>query len=684
MKKIYFLMIATLFASTIQAQSFSDDFEGYSDGDYVGEESSEWTTWSGATGGAEDTQVSTDEAHSGSNSIYFSSTDDGGGPQDVVLPFGGAHSLGQFNFESWFYIESGHGAYFNFQGEETIGSVWALSCYMMDTGDFIIDNESAQVTVNTVPFDEWFKLNINISLTTNVWEIYKNDELIASFANSFNQVASIDIFPLNQAANGGNSQSSFYIDDISYELIPYELGELNAAVLSANTNLIGLAGAERDVVASVKNLGLNEITSLELDYSYDGNTSTLEVEGLSIGSLEEQEFTFEDMITLVEGANDLVVTVSNVNNTGMDDEDPSDDAKTITLDPVVPADGKVVVCEEATGTWCPWCVRGTVMMERATNAFGDLFAGIAVHNADPMTIAEYDGPLATVNGFSGYPGATVERNTFIDPSGINTQFLEKVVVEPAAVLVNGATYDAGTSTLEVSITAEFSEDISGDWRMACVLTENGVTGTTSDYDQANAYAGGGFGEMGGFEDLPSPVPASDMVYDHVARAISPSFGGWQGSFPASVSAGESHTVNFTFILDDTWNYDEIHIVGMLIESNSLINNGSSTSISDAISNGYVDGTDVVGIEQFGFTPGSLQVYPNPANDYAQITFSNEKPENVSLQVIDYTGKVVMEKDYGVLTGANTLPMNLSNLASGIYMIQVQIGQTIETSQLIVD
>ena len=121
MKKLYTLSLM-LFISVafINAQSsFSDDFESYSVGDKVGTVSSEWTTWSGATGGNEDATVTDNQASSGSNSIYFGSTSANGGPQDVVLPFGGKLESGLFTFSIKVYVDNGGGAYYNFQGEET-------------------------------------------------------------------------------------------------------------------------------------------------------------------------------------------------------------------------------------------------------------------------------------------------------------------------------------------------------------------------------------------------------------------------------------------------------------------------------------------------------------------------------------------------------------------------------------
>ena len=87
MKKSILFLMSVVASSTIFAQSFTDDFESYAVGSYLGSSSADWTTWSGTEGGAEDVTINADNASSGSQSIYFSSTSANGGPQDVVLPF---------------------------------------------------------------------------------------------------------------------------------------------------------------------------------------------------------------------------------------------------------------------------------------------------------------------------------------------------------------------------------------------------------------------------------------------------------------------------------------------------------------------------------------------------------------------------------------------------------------------
>ena len=52
-----------------------------------------------------------------------------------------------------------------------------------------------------------------------------------------------------------------------------------------------------------------------------------------------------------------------------------------------------VVGEEATGTWCGWCPRGAVALNWMDHDYEGYWQGIAVHNGDPMSDADYDNGL---------------------------------------------------------------------------------------------------------------------------------------------------------------------------------------------------------------------------------------------------------------------------------------------------
>lgn len=673
MNKKLLLAISLLATGALNAQTFSDDFESYTVGQYLGPQSADWTTWSNADGTTEDTYVTDANAASGSNSLYFSSTLTDGGPSDVVLPFDQVYSSGNFSFEANFFVESGKGAYFNLQGTQTAGQVWALDCYMIQDGTLKLSNSGTPYMTANFPPATWFNMRIEMDLTSNIWELFVNNVSMGSFSNPTGQIGILDLYPVNPTAEGGNSQSGFYVDDVSYTYIPASLPNLNGGVtfIDQPGNIAGLPG---DVVATVRNMGSSTITSFDIEYVYNGSTIQESVSSVSILSLDTYDHTFSTPVLIAAGANNLTVTISNINGSGQDDN-ASDDQKVITVDPIVPAAGKMVVGEEATGTWCPWCVRGTVYMDLFEEQYGPYWAGIAVHGGqadgtDPMEIIEYDAGMSTY--ISGFPSALVDRGTEVDPSGMESDFLTRLQTPPVAFISNAATWNASTRELSVTVSAEFQSAANSSYKLACVLTEDHVTGTGSGYNQANAYAGGSNGVMGGFELLSNPVPAAQMEYNHVARAIEPSFTGDATVFPATVNAGETHSGTYTFTLPVEWDENNIKIIGMIIDPSGRIDNASKSSITSNSSVVELDLSD------------QIRIYPNPAKDYAMIDLNVEHDADVTVSVYDMAGKLVGSRDFGKVNSGEQLSVNTSILQTGIYTVELTVDGMRGTKRLVVE
>jgi len=676
MKQKYTLLLGLLVAANSYfAQTFTDNFDAYTAGNKLASQSSgAWTTWSNAPGGTEDVDVINTDSHSSPNSIYLSSSTTTGGPTDLVRKFGGTYTSGQFSVEMWMKVQAGKGAYFNIQGASPIGSMYSVECFFKADQSIVMSN-TTDGTVLTGSYTQgvWFKYNLNIDMNTNTWEVLVDGVSQGTFSNANNQVWAIDIFPVNSDAP---NLSGYFIDDFTTTYTPYVAVGLDLA--TTGMSMTGnIAGVNQNPSMTVKNLGTTAITSFDMMVDYNGIQQTDNITGVNIASLSSYTFTFSHPINLAAGSNPLVATVSNVN--GTTDDVASNDSKTWTINPIVPALGKVVVAEEGTGTWCQWCPRGAVFMDKFTTQYAGVFAGIAVHNGDVMTVTDYDAGMA----LSSFPGAKVDRGTVKDPSAIEPDILSRLMIAPTAFITNGATWDAGTRELKVSVSCDFKASATSAYKVACVLTEDDVTGTASGYKQSNAYAGGGNGVMGGFESLPNPVPAAQMVYNHVARIISPSFTGATNSFPATVAVGEVHVVNFTFTLPASWDENNIHIIGLLRAPNGTIDNAGTATIPEAVANGYVDGVSTASVTELSQVDTQIQMYPNPAETYTNVVLNLKEQQNVQLNLVDITGKVLRSKNYGILSGGQQLQIPTASLESGIYFVQITLGTTTSSLRLIV-
>ena len=677
MKKIFTLSTALLLVGSVFSQgtsvSFCDDFENYQNGDPIAETSSNWNSWgelmSGATVPfADDADVVNINASSGDLSLYFEAVG-AGGPQDVVLPFGAGtpYTIGDFEFSANFFVNQGTGAYFNFQAENIPGTTWSLDVQMDATGNISFQNGGGATIflTSTYPMNTWFEIKTVVDLTNNNWEIFIDNQSQGSFTNTVNKIASLDLYPI--------TGHQFYVDDVCYSYTPAVLENLNAQVSSV-APITGLTGQTTNPSVEIRNLGLTNITSFDVDFEYNGLTITENISGLNMITLDIYQLNFNNSISLISGTNPGIATVYNVNGLGQDDE-PLDDQMIINIEAITPAAGKLVVGEEATGTWCGWCPRGAVALNWMDNDYEGYWQGIAVHNGDPMTDADYDNGMAPYIG--GYPSGMVDRGQEIDPGAFKNNFLQRIIIEPNGVITNGA--ELIGDTLKINLTANFQNSVSGNYKLACVLVEDSVTGTTPQYYQSNSYSGGGAGPLidvdgSDWANKPSSVPASQMVYRHVARGIAPSFTG-SPLTNTSYNSGDTETLCFEFTLDPSWDLSKIHIVGMLIDNGNMIENASSSSISDAENLGYTPcATTSIGLELNG--PDKVNIYPNPATD--NIYISNLFKKSI-IKIYDIQGKLVLENKI-----SNKEYVNISILAKGIYQVKFEGNNLNETRKLIIE
>ncbi len=649
-----------------------ENFDSFQNGDPVAQTLSDWNTWgelmSGTTAPfADDANISNIMSYSGLNSLYlFSGASQGA--QDIVLPFGTAapYELGIFEFSSMFYINAGTGAYFNFQAENIPGNVWSLDC-KMDLGSLVLENtgNGFNYLTTTYPEEVWFELKLVCDLTNNNWELFIDNQSQGSFTNSVNKIASLDLYPI--------IGHQFYVDDVCWSYIEPNLEDLNAQVILVNS-ITGLTGQDRNPSIDVRNLGISNITSFDIDFEYNGTTITENISGVNMLTQDIYTVNFNNNIILLGGINTGIATVYNVNNLGPDD-DSSDDVMSIQIEAITPAEGKLVIGEEATGTWCGWCPRGAVALNWMDKDYEGYWQGIAVHNGDPMTDPDYDNGMAPY--ISGYPSGLVDRGTDIDPGNFKQDFLQRIVVNPNGIITNGA--ELNGNILKVSLTVNIQNSMSGNYKLACVLVEDSVTGTATSYYQSNSYSGGASGSLidvdgTDWANMPSNVPASQMIYRHVARSVAPGFMG-ESLTSNTFIAGDSETICFEFILDPSWDQSQIHIVGMFIDDNNQIDNASSSDITTATNTGLNPScaTTSIGIELNG--PDIINIYPNPAND--KIYISNLTEENTSIKIYDIKGTLVFENRI-----SNKEYLNVSSLAKGIYQIKFEGKEVNETRKLI--
>jgi hypothetical protein len=106
----------------------------------------------------------------------------------------------------------------------------------------------------------------------------------------------------------------------------------------------------------------------------------------------------------------------------------------------------------------------------------------------------------------------------------------------------------------------------------------------------------------------------------------------------------------------------------------------------------IDNTPVV---RANFEPGAgikdnkavtteVSIFPNPATDKATVNFNTVNASDVSIQVVDVTGKVVETVSLNnVAAGANSADLNIAGFATGIYSVVVKTNDSSVTKKLVI-
>lgn len=200
---------------------------------------------------------------------------------------------------------------------------------------------------------------------------------------------------------------------------------------------------------------------------------------------------------------------------------------------------RTAVMEQFTGTWCGWCPRGHVGMEKAQAALPNNFVGIAVHANDEMMSQSY---VPLLNMTAGFPSAMINRMGYASLDPYYGSFVpEKGHIQPEGkgIIDNlrqvtqsiGEAYVGVSSELDeennsISVTAMIKPGLTAkgdDYSVAYVLLEDSIKG----YVQTNNFHSS-TGAVASVDDLPEDLQFLYSVgnrgkympvYNNVARQI---------------------------------------------------------------------------------------------------------------------------------------------------------------------
>lgn len=431
--------------------------------------------------------------------------------------------------------------------------------------------------------------------------------------------------------------------------------DIQLASISPTEGEIGAyatAGSSVNITGTVFNNGGSPISSYTVNYQQGNNPVVSATETGSIPAFTSA--TFNNLTFSVPAAGNYPIKVWVTLNGDNNHLNDSADAYVAGVS-FLPT--KKLVFEEATGAWCGWCPRGAVGMKTMAQQYGSKAALISVHDNDGMAVSAYDALITSLPGFTGFPTVVVDRTFLGDPGPQNIVSMYNQYKNNFGFAdVNMQEPSISGNNVSVNVDVKPAVDINGA-KLALVVTENGVTGTGSSFEQHNYYAGGGSGAMGGYENLPSVI--TNEVYEFVGRSITPSAGGAASGLPATMTAGSNYSATLTATLDPSWNQDSLKYIVMLIGQDGKILNSDFTGATLGITNVKAGLNDAA-------------IYPNPATQgVAHVSVNAKQATQAQVTITDMTGRTVYtDQTVNLNAGNNTLTVSTASLSNGAYMVNL--------------
>ena len=462
-------------------------------------------------------------------------------------------------------------------------------------------------------------------------------------------------------------------NDIALTAVGPVAGNPNGGYAKVGTNFGAFTG-------NITNLGGTPISTFNWGYKVGSAAWVTGSQAVTVAPYGTATFTCTPAAPCTAAGQQTVTIYVGVSG----DAIHTNDTMTTTVVGVNTMPTKRPLFEEPTGTWCGFCVRGIVYMDSIWRAYPGGVSVVSVHNSDPM--ASDNGRSTNHDAFmgnliSGYPSLVSDRIDVDDPSSVFSIY--GILKDWFGFADMKMTTTTTSSTVTVNATVTPATNLSGDYRLELILTEDRVSGTTSGWEQHNYYNGGGRGALQNteynFVTLPATIPATTMKYDFVSRWTVPDLGvdpnGVAGSLPATMTAGTAYNYSFNAVnIAANWHSNKMRAIVVLIDN-------TTGSITKGMALNTVNTRWFLGVSDVKAGIQGVRIFPNPASQDANMIFDLTDAGKVSISVIDIAGRTVYAQSGEMGSGEQHINIPVADLAAGIYNVIVATDKGSVTARL---
>ncbi len=333
---------------------------------------------------------------------------------------------------------------------------------------------------------------------------------------------------------------------------------------------------------------------------------------------------------------------------------------------VEPVTEKVVLLEEATGTWCGWCPYGVDSIHAIMARDQGRVVVVSYHNGDALsTPMETD--IEKFLSITYVPGGNVNRVLFPgettvhigrDVWGARIDSILAVDRSPVSIEIKNKKFNPLTKQMSLTVSVKAIQAMNAPLRMNLIQTESGLNYEQHIYNQPYTVI-------------------YPFYHEHVVRLVVPSVTGTVIAATGQMAAGATFDQDYSFVSQDSLP-EKSHFVVIVHKSNGT----TVGEVLQAYEEDMMDNTTAIPDLPIPGEVALSQNYPNPFNPSTIIRYDLPKASHVTLKVFNSLGEeVAVLVNNLVEPGSHSVAWKAQGMSSGVYFYRLEAAGTTLTRKM---
>ncbi len=330
------------------------------------------------------------------------------------------------------------------------------------------------------------------------------------------------------------------------------------------------------------------------------------------------------------------------------------------------AQNKKVIIEEFTGIKCTYCPDGHKIANDIMKANPGKAFAINIHtggyaNGIPDMRTTFGDAIAATAGITGYPTGTVNRmGKAIDRGQWATSTKTYLGQASYVNVAFDANINSKTRELTVNVEMYFTANGASTVNLNLALLQDNIEGPQtggSTYNPGQVLPNGKYNHIHVFRDLITGQWGEAITTTSKGTLVKKQY--------KYVIAADLKSIPLTL--------KDLHLVAFVAEGNATVITASSNPIT-------IDQT--TSINTVSDLVNQVSLYPNPSASISNVDVTLQSVGNVTLSLSNILGEVVYSTAVNNLSAGNHIfPIDVSNLNSGVYFVNLTLGNEHVTKKI---